>query len=107
LSIITNYFVEQMDIIDNIPVENDRYYTGYDLASFIMALNPGQKSRMEISKNLSELDHFRGISQYYSSNIDNRNLNVSLQILEYNGAQFLQQGYFQGDSLHLIPKNTP
>lgn len=107
LSIITNYFVAQMDIIDNIPVENDRYYTGYDLANFIMALNPGQKSRMEISKNLSELNHFRGISQYYSSNIDNPNLNVSLQILEYNGSQFLQQGYFQGDSLRLIPKNTP
>ncbi|MEE8436854.1 MAG: penicillin-binding protein activator, partial [Candidatus Neomarinimicrobiota bacterium] len=107
LSIITNYFVPPMDIIDDIPAENDSYYKGYDLAGFIMALNPGLKTRMEITKNLSELDHFSGISQYYSSNIDNPNLNVSLQILEYNGAQFLQQGYFQGDSLHLIPQYTP
>jgi len=107
LSIISNYFIANMDSFEFIPVENDQFYKGYDLASLIMAINPGDKTRSEISASLAELEHFQGISQYYSSNLKNPNLNVSLQVLDYNGSQLLQQGYFYGDSLRLTPINTP
>jgi tetratricopeptide (TPR) repeat protein len=107
LSIITNRFVTQADSFDTGESSSELFYQGFDLAQLLLSLPIQTPSRKAVIKALEEIDYFHGISQYFSTTAQYPNVNVALQVVEFNGQQLLQRGTFQGDSLAFVPIGTP
>lgn len=106
-SIITNRFVSQIENFNVAQYDQDKFYQGYDAAGLLLALNPAENSRRGIARALSTIDLYQGLAQFFSTNSLHPNINISLQLLEFTGRQFIHRGYFQGDSLYVIPLDTP
>ena len=77
----------------------DDFYRGYNTSALLSNLNVKDKSRPEINIALSDLSHHEGLGYFYSSSLNNRNINSALQILEFDGKKFNYVGVFKNDSL--------
>tara|TARA_Y100000816_G_C26076138_1_gene566497 strand:- start:1237 stop:1755 length:519 start_codon:yes stop_codon:yes gene_type:complete len=77
----------------------DDFYRGYNASALLSNLNVKDKSRLEINIALSEISNHAGLGYFYSSSLNNRNINSALQILEFDGTKFNHVGVFKNDSL--------
>ena len=77
----------------------DDFYRGYNTSALLSNLNVKDKSRSEINIALSDLSHHEGLGYFYSSSLNDRNINSALQILEFDGRKFNHVGVFKNDSL--------
>ncbi len=106
ISLITNSYYRGMDST-TVNDKSEEFISGYDTAGILSSLSFKENSRKSIADALSNLKHYKGVSQYYSSKSDRPNVNIALQILEFNGDTYIHRGYFSGDSLYLNTIDTP
>ena len=105
--LLTNY---KIGINDSINFKKEfiyEFYKGYNTSFLLNNINLLNKSRGELNKILSKLDFHKGKGFFYSSSVDNNNINSALQVLKFNGSDFVENGVFINDSLRIVNNHNP
>ncbi len=107
LSILTNFYISEIDPLQYDGDEMDAYYRGLNTAKLLHSMNMENQSRQSLSQAIEQFDFHLGDGFYYAPASTNKNVNAAFQVLEFDGDGFVHRGVFQGDSLRLVIPQNP
>ena len=102
LSIVTNFYKVSNDTIDYNSELLKSYYRGYNIAQLLLKLSVEENNRRGLYQSLIKKNFINGEGFFFAPSLINKNINSVSQILEFDGATFLNRGIMHSDSLHII-----
>ena len=102
LSIVTNFYKVSNDTIDYNSELLKSYYRGYNTAQLLLKLSVEENNRRGLYQSLIKKNFINGEGFFFAPSLINKNINSVSQILEFDGATFLNRGIMHSDSLHII-----